>query len=472
MEKSERLIGIAMIPLNHEVGPQPGKQTKFAECTADIAIFGGAAGGGKSFALLFENLRHIRNDKFSSVIFRRTIPQIMTPGGLWDQACRIYLPLGASPNQGMHSFQFNNGCRFRFAHLEHEKNIYDWQGSEVPFLGFDELTHFSWQQFFYMLSRNRSSVAGITPYVRATTNPDPDSWVAEFVSWWIDPNTGYSIPERDGVVRWFIRRNDEMIWADEKHDDLAKSVTFISATVEDNQILMKSDPGYVANLEAMSYVDRMRLRHGNWKVRATAGTMFRREWFEIIDALPADIEAVRYWDRAASEKESAAFTAGVKMHRDSKGVFYVSDVVRFQGRPLKVEESIKNTASFDAVSTTIGIEQDPGQAGISEAENYVRLLAGYVVKVVRAAQDKITRAKPFSAQCERGNVKILRAPWNQSYLSELESFPDGKLKDQVDASSGAFNLLTAGITGQFTKAMVEGNVKSIASGMKGRRDLW
>ncbi len=106
-----------------------------------------------------------------------------------------------------------------------------------------ELTHFTEKQFFYMLSRNRS-VCGVKPCVRATCNPDADSWVADFIAWWIDPNTGYPVPERSGAKRYMCRMNDQLIWADTKQqlinggadEEDVKSVTFISSTLQDNQI--------------------------------------------------------------------------------------------------------------------------------------------------------------------------------------------------------------------------------------------
>lgn len=109
-------------------------------------------------------------------------------------------------------------------------------------IGFDELTHFSKHQFFYMLSRNRTD-SGVAPYVRATCNPDADSWVADFIKWWITPETGYPIPERSGVIRYMVRLNDEIIWGDSKEELAAqgydaqdvKSVTFIASTYQTNK---------------------------------------------------------------------------------------------------------------------------------------------------------------------------------------------------------------------------------------------
>ncbi len=93
---------------------------------------------------------------------------------------------------------------------------------------------------------------------------------------------------------------------------------------------------------------------------------------------------------------------------------------------------------------TIWQEQEPGSGGKESAENTTRNLAGFVIRTERVTGDKVTRADPFSAQCEAGNVSIIEADWNIAYLDEMTSFPNGKNDDQVDGSSGAFNKLAFG----------------------------
>ena len=189
-----------------QIRPQPGPQETFLSSPADIVIYGGSAGGGKTFGLLLENARHCENAKFGSVIFRRESTQITAQGGLWDAAINLYSPMGIKTREKPRpEVTFRSGARVSFSHLQYEKDVFDWQGTEIPLICFDELTHFSYNQFFYMLSRNRST-CGVRPYMRCSTNPDADSWVAEFISWWWDQKTGYAIPERSGVIRYFIRQ--------------------------------------------------------------------------------------------------------------------------------------------------------------------------------------------------------------------------------------------------------------------------
>lgn len=253
---------------------------------ADIVISGGAAGLGKTFTLLLEFLRHRKVADWGGVIFRRTSVQIRNEGGLWDTSLKVFTYAGGKPKESVLEWDFKSGARLKFAHLEHEKNIFDWQGSQIPFIGFDELTHFSRKMFFYLLSRNRST-CGIKPYVRATCNPDPDSWVAEFIAWWLDPDTGLPIPERDGIVRYFAIDGETIIWGDSIEEviekawyfleaaigdsgidpaEFVKSFTFISGSIYDNKELLKVNPAYLANLLAQDEQTKLQLFSGSWKV--------------------------------------------------------------------------------------------------------------------------------------------------------------------------------------------------------------
>lgn len=382
---------------------------------------------------------------------------ITNEGGLWDESSRLYPLCGARPfNSTPPYWRFPSGAEISFAHLQHEKNVLDWQGAQIALIGFDELTHFSERQFFYMLSRNRST-CGIRPYVRATTNPDVDSWVRKFIDWWIDPATGLPIPERSGALRWFYRVNEALCWYDTSeeakaaHPDLAAlveptSVTFIHASLDDNPALTSKDPSYRAKLMALSKVERERLLGGNWNIRPDAGLVFNRAWFgDFVEAVPIEAQRVRYWDKGGTEDEGD-YTVGVLMARDHNGIYYVEDVVRGQWSSHQRDVVIKQTAEIDRqkYSTsppTILLEQEGGSGGKQSAEISIRELAGYAVATERPTGDKVTRAEPMSSQVEAGNVKIKRASWNEDYLHELEQFPNGAHDDQVDASSGAFNQL-------------------------------
>ena len=436
------------------ISPQQGAQTSFLSTPADIAIYGGAAGGGKSWAILVEPLRHINNPKFNAIIFRRTSVQIRNGGGLWQKSQELYPMFGAVSRELELLWKFPSGATIKFMHMEHEKNRLDHQGAEYPLIEFDELTHFTYDQFFYLFSRNRTTI-GMAPYIRATTNPDADSWVRQFIDWWIDPETGFAIPERGGKLRYMARVNNTIHWADTKQqlmeecgtsDILPRSVTFIPSSLRDNQILMKADPGYLASLMALPLVERERLLNGNWNIKEAAGLYFRRAWCEVVDAAPANLSiVVRYWDLAATEKTDTNdpdWTVGWKMGFDKEtGFLYVLDVQRMRVSPYKVKQAIVNMAKQDGKRVHVGKPQDPGQAGKAQAQDMTSMLSGFMVHTQRETGDKVTRFSPFSAQCEAHNVKFVRGSWNEDVFRSLENFPEALHDDDADAASGAFNLI-------------------------------
>lgn len=460
-----------------ELRPQPGPQEMFLSTPADIAIYGGAAGGGKSFGILLEAARHTGNKDFGGVIFRRTSPMITNEGGLWDESNKIYPLLAATQKETDHSWTFPSGSVVSFSHLQHEKNVLDWQGSQICFLGFDELTHFTEKQFFYMLSRNRST-CGVKPYVRATTNPDADSWVASFISWWIDQETGLPIHERAGKLRYFIRVNDQLKWADSpeeleddfrviwnalpedvrentKRDDFVKSVTFIPSNVYDNKKLLASNPQYLANLLALPLVERERLLGGNWKIKATAGKVFNREWFILADALPKIDLVCSYWDFAATEKalkgDDPDYTARAMIgYSKAEKKWFILDVLAVQQNPATLEKLFIQTCSLDrdrakqlGARFMVRWEIEPGSAAKRDSYRMTTNLAGYDAKGKNFKGDKLTRARALAVQAEAGNVKILKGSWNSEFLSHMHGQPDLPHDDIMDAAAGSFNSTVA-----------------------------
>ncbi len=179
-----------------------------------------------------------------------------------------------------------------------------------------------------------------------------------------------------------------------------------------------------------------------------SGGMFQRGDFEVVDAVPARAggRRVRAWDFAASKAKPGRqpdWTVGLRMLMVG-GVFYIEDVVRGRWSPAEVETKLKNTASQDGMPVTIRMPQDPGSAGKSDAETKVKMLAGYSAVVKTVTGEKATRAKPASAQAEVGNVKLVRAPWNEAFLDEVSAFPNATFDDQVDAFADALNELALG----------------------------
>lgn len=315
--------------------------------------------------------------------------------------------------------------------------------------GFDELTHFTETQFWYLQSRNRST-CGVRPRTYATTNPDPKSWVRRLIAWWIGED-GLPIPERDGVLRYFVRVGDDLVWGDSaaevaeetgRPEHHVKSLTFIRARLTDNRILTTVDPGYEATLLSLPRVERERLLGGNWDIEASAGDYFRRDWFKIIPEAPTKTrKRVRAWDLASTPVSSANpdpdWTVGARMTVDAENTIFVEHVLRCREGPHGVERAYFNAATQDGRRYHPCFWQDPGQAGKVQIANIKRKLLGFTVESEVARKDKVTYALPVSSSAEAGNIVLVNGPWLEPYLNSLEAFT-GSPKDQdddVDATS-------------------------------------
>lgn len=453
------------------IAPQAGRQHDFHMCDADIAIYGGSAGGGKTWALLYEPLCHMHRTHFGAVVFRRTYPQITVQGGMWDGSREIYTlyrdpvtNVAPVPKAGSLTWEFPRGCSVSFRHMQTDDAADDYQGAQIPLICFDQLEQFEERQFFTMLSRNRS-MCGVRPYVRATANPKP-CWLADFLSWWLAPD-GYADVNKIGARRWFIRDGASLQWADTRAELLAKygkdvrplSVVFIPASVYDNRELLRVNPSYLANLMALPSTERARLlgdrvRGGNWTV-TPGGSHFKREWFEVVPQAPASPRSIRrYWDMAATPPDLATgngspdYTVGAKV-AFLDGVWYIVDIRRDRLSPKSARDLVWQTTVIDGVSVPARMECEGGASGKSMIDLYAReVFAGYAFKGVHPSGSKEVRAQPLSAAAESGNVKLVAGEWNKAFLDEAESFPHGKHDDQVDAVAGAMDDIRRSLGGQ------------------------
>lgn len=434
--------------------PQGGPQSDFINTTVDICFFGGAAGGGKTYALLMEPLEHLMTvENFGAVLFRRTSVQHTAEGGIWDTATQMYIPLDAEPKEYKLEYRFPPyGNRIKLASMEYEKNRFDWKSAQIPLILFDQLEDFTRKQFFYMLSRNRST-CGVRPYIRANYNPVPHDelpggWIHEFVAWYIDAD-GYPIPERSGAVRWFVNVNDELLWYNNEQDAIEDypnipptSFTYIMSTIYDNKILLEKDPQYLTRLKALGTIDEERLLKANHKIKPAAGKVFNRAWFGIVDAVPSGGKSVRFWDLAASEKKQKGhdpdFTAGMCLTQVGS-VYYYTAMYAEQLGPADIDNAIVNVASQDGKETAVRWEEEGGASGKRDSSYLASLLVGYKCEGVRPQGDKLTRSKALAAQAKAGNIKLLRGEWNEQWLNHMHGQPDLAHDDIHDASAGAFN---------------------------------
>ncbi len=453
--------------------PQAGPQELFLSTPADIAIYGGSAGGGKTWGLLLDPLRDVDLQAFTGLVLRRTYKEVTLPGALWDESTRLYPHSGGQPTQGDLRWRFPSGARIDFGHLQYEKNLSMYDGAQIAYIAFDQLEHFTERMFWYLQIRNRST-CGVPGRLRATCNPDPNSflingpegWGSGLIGWWIGED-GYAIPERSGVIRWFVRFQERLYWADtceelleqfEGEEDAPNpvSITFIMATIYDNEILLHDDPAYLAKLKNLPRVERERFlgdarRGGNWKVRPEAGKVFDRTWFEVVDEAPAGGIDCRGWDFAASLAEVKGddpdFTSGVKVRLAPDGFYYVLDVL--EERMVEIDEYVKTISQQDMIMARaagaryrVRWGKDPGAAGVRESARLARLLAftGNAEGLPETG-DKLTKWKPTISAAQKGKLRVVAASWTDRFLAHLHGQPDLKHDDITDALQKAYDGL-------------------------------
>lgn len=455
------------------IGPKSPKQYDFMHADAKITVFGGAAGAGKSHLGVMDFLKHVHDPEFRGCMVRRTTPQLTGPGGLLEKALSLFQLIDPKVRwrDKQDHFAFTSGAKIFLRHFQDLKAKDNFQGWEVTKFLVDEGQQFEEAMVVYLMSRMRNPKCLVPPHMKITCNPDYDSFLRHWLDWWLDPETGIPLPERDGLTRWFVRNDDKMLWADSRReaielygkpdlDDYHKkqvkpiSFTFISANVYDNPVLCEVDPDYVGWLEGLGRVEKARLLHGSWLAREEGSGYFKEEWINKVHSpeLKA-IKRVRAWDISGTmpsdTNKDPDWTAGVLMSKTNAGVYTVEHVVRDRRRHGGVFELILQTAQEDGQDVDIIIPQDPGAAGKAYAAQLIRDLAdyGFYARMKATNKSKVTRFAPFAAIAEAGFVQIVTAEWNADYLSELIRF-DGSRNikdDMVDATSDCFNALSTGL---------------------------
>ena len=285
LKRIKELLGLVALKLTDLYPPNSEPQTQFIETDADIAIIGGSAGGGKTVSELLEPSQDFDCPGFNAVIFRRTMKEIKEEGGIWDKSMELYPLISGKPNLTERYWTFPSGASLQFAGLENESSKYSWKGLEVCDILFDELTEFLESQFWYLISRNRSS-CGRKRRIRGSTNPHP-GWVKRLLAPWVDRT--FPNPAKSGEIRYFKRENDKMVWVEDPGPkqvctkgengeqcllagcedcfSSVKSITFIRSTVYHNRDLLRDNPDYIASLGVQDEVEKKRLLHGDWDAK-------------------------------------------------------------------------------------------------------------------------------------------------------------------------------------------------------------
>ncbi|HSE45078.1 MAG TPA: phage terminase large subunit [Gemmatimonadales bacterium] len=400
-------------------------QTAFLLLDDLEALYGGAAGGGKSDALLMGALAWVDHPEHRAILFRRTFPELMLPGSLLDRADAWLRGTDAAWNGQEYEWRFPSGATVGFGYLAIEGDKHRYQSANFTYIGFDELTTFRESQYTYLASRLRRPEGVTIPLkLRAGSNPGG--------------------PGHDWVRQRF------MVEGEKEHR------AFIPARLEDNPFL--DQEAYERSLALLDPITKAQLREGDWDARPK-GSMFDRAAVDIVERgqEPRVIRRVRRWDFAATEErpgQDPDYTVGCRIGVTDDGIYVVDDVLRVRKNPGGVDALVFATAEADGLGTEVTMEQEPGSAGKHVVSYYQRHpnLRGYIVRGKPSTGSKEDRARPLSAQWYAGNVVLVRGPWLTDFLNEVEVFPDPQVHDdQVDAMVGGYEDLTFLTAGRFQR---------------------
>lgn len=385
------------------------RQAAFLLLNHEEGMFGGAAGGGKSDALLMGALQYVDVPGYSALLLRRSYTDLSLPGALMDRAASWLAGTAARWSGVEKRWTFPSGATLTFGYLENPGDELRYQGAEFQYIGFDELTQFLERQYLYLFSRLRRLAASEVPLrMRAASNPGGlgHLWVqARFI------------------------------------DSRTKERVFVPSKLKDNPFLDQTE--YVKSLSHLDPITRRQLLEGDWTAR-TGGSMFRREMFPVVDATgPYVYATVRAWDLAASVAEDSKRTVGLRVAKTRDGVYFVEHMVRGKWAPGDRDNVIEQTAKGDGYGYPLLIEQEPGSGGLAQIDTLKRRLRGYRVTGEKVTGDKIVRAGPAASHANLGAIKLVKGSWNATFLDELEAFPEGEYADVADALSLAINHLQA-----------------------------
>jgi len=428
--------------------PNEGPQSRFLLDMGRETLYGGAAGGGKSIAIMMAASQFLHVPGYSALLLRKSYQDLGKPGALMEIAEQWWGGVdGVKFDRQQHTYLFDvpggGTSRIVFGALDNENDRFKYQGGAYHFVGFDELTQQKERDYRYLFSRVRRKKTGpladLPIRVRSTANPGGvgHEWVhARFIAAWEAWKKGRGPRPR---------RN------------------FWPALISDNPMLDQED--YIESLMELDPVTRAQLLRGDWNIRPD-GRMFKREWFKPVprSAIPGNCIWVRFWDTAATDPAPGYdpdWTVGMRIGRDPQGRYWIDDMRRWRVGPNESDVFMKEVALQDTRRVTEAVEQDPGAAGkIAVHHLRVNAFATSQFRAILAAGKskgrtttltagrktplpKILAAGPTASHAQAGDVfYVADGTWDhESMLSEVEIFPDGDHDDIVDALSGAVNLL-------------------------------
>jgi len=424
-------------PQTGHIGPT-SKQAQFLMSTTEELLYGGAVRGGKTYALMIASVMYHDVPNHNTLILRKNSNDLFLPDGPYDISVEWgWTEKGAKWNGQQNKYTFPSGKTITFGYVgdEGSTRYKRYKSSWYQDIFFDQVEEIPFFQYDFLRSRlGRHKVSKdiygnpveVPLRFWSTANPDGYEWVYDR---FVNPRT--KVPG----TRFIPATADDNPWIDlERLEDTLSKL---------------SDP-----------ITYRQLRHGVWGL-SSAGGIFDTSKLTLTPSLPAErLIGIRYWDLAATgemEGGNPSYTVGIRMWRSlDTNHFYVDDVFRARITELQIENILRQTAETDRLFRIhrghrwLGtyIEQEGGSSGKNIMDHYLRnILVGYAAYGDKVTGSKEDRARPYSAAVARGAVHLVtgeegQATWIHDYLNELRAFPNAPHKDQVDASSGAFNILT------------------------------
>ena len=440
---------------------------------------------------LMRFLLYVDDPHFVGFVIRKNATDLKGAGSAFDEAVEMYtkydphIKITKQPMQ----MTFSSGAKIYFTGLDGDAGMKSLQGKQISAILLDEASHFTEEEIVWAESRLRTK-ADMVPNIWLTCNPDMDSvifhWIKDFYLYpkgtVVDGELveGRAIPERDGVVRYYLKIGNKTEWGESKEELIEKfghrfpkdkttgkttaspkSFTFISATCLDNPPLLEANPDYVSTLAALPRITRERLLYGNWLAREEGSGYFKRQWtpqVRLDEYLKGDeiVKRVRAWDLASTLPSEAYpdpdYTVGVLIARTRAGYYLIEDMVRGRWRAGELEHMLVEQTQKDIEMYGYGctgyLPVEPASAGKIQKHHFSRVFAEARVPIkffkVGSGKSKLDRFLPFASVAENGLTLIKEDDWNEDFLTELELFTGSRSKnhdDIVDATADAFNLL-------------------------------
>lgn len=429
----------------------------------DILIQGGSAGSGKSYLALLKALNYCNDPAARVGIIRLTYPMLSGAGGLIDESKQLYKQFGAIWRAQPKKWIFPNGAEVSFMAMPDD--LTELQGLQFTTVICDEGAEFTQEGILMLKSRLRGARYKGKISMMITCNPSRNSYLYDWVKYSLDPDTGIPKEGTEKITRWFVILNGKMFWGDsvqelyDNHgegytigeDFIPTSVRYIPMTIYDNPILMKKNPGYLANLLSMSRVNQLRFLKGSWTAVVEGSSVFNRDWIKKVVHPPIKVSnRIRSWDLAHSVPSESYpnpdYTAGVLMSRTRTGEYCIEHVKRFRRLTDGVVNEIIDMSCEDGLDIPVTIPRDNG-GGKAASMFFMRTFAEAGMNVrgvsITGHSSKMQRFLPFCRLAEMGAVSMVEGEWNEDFLTELEMF-DGSRNikdDQVDACADAANQL-------------------------------